>query len=79
MQFEKHILDRSDREMTETSASTQIDVPKAEIISTGDNSELPTWNLTFKRRQKMVITFFSFLGYVKMIEGKKYNAKGQEV
>jgi hypothetical protein len=78
VQFEKHILDRSDRKMTETSASTQIDVPTVEIISTGDSSELPTWNLTFKRRQKMIITFFSFLGYVKMIEGKKDNAKGQE-
>jgi hypothetical protein len=37
----------------------------------------PTWKLTFKRAQKMCITFFAVQAFIKLCEGKADDAKGQ--
>jgi hypothetical protein len=64
--------------MSAASTSIPITASVVEIIEEYANNDLPTWNLTVKRRQKMVITVFAFLAYIKMIEGKRDDMKGQE-
>jgi hypothetical protein len=43
----------------------------------GGDSSPPTWTLTFKRVQKLCITFFAMQAFIKMYEGKADDAKGQ--
>ena len=64
--------------MSAASTSIPITASVVEIIEEYANNDLPTWNLTVKRRQKMVITVFAFLAYIKMIEGKRDDMEGQE-